>query len=289
MLEIARFEAPFGVSVGGLDLSKPLESEVVRELLNALYANRVVVVPGQTLSPGEFERYCSHFGRPHPHVLLIGRQPLIEDHPAILPITNITRDGAEPGYGASHWHTDQSYDEEPSSATLLYALQVPEKGGETLFCDMVAAYDALPERIKSRIEGLVVKHLYGAGVALRADDIPTAPLQTDEQIEAAPMVYHPLIRPHPVTGVKALYSVTGTSRGIVGMSDDEARDLLVQLADHALQPRFCCAHKYEVGDVVVWDTAATLHKAAPIGRATGPENTRFLYRISVKGTPPSLQ
>ncbi|MEE9279137.1 MAG: TauD/TfdA family dioxygenase [Myxococcota bacterium] len=289
MLEIARLEAPFGVSAGGLDLSKPLEPEVVHELLNALYANRVVVVPGQTLSPAEFGRYGSHFGRPHPHVLSIGRPPFIADHPAILPITNITQDGAEPGYGASHWHTDQSYDEEPSSATLLYALQVPEKGGETLFCDMVAAYDALPEGIASRIEGLVVKHLYGAGVALRADDIPTAPLQTDEQIEAAPMVYHPLVRPHPVTQVKALYSLTGTSRGIVGMSDDEARDLLVQLADHALQPRFCYAHRYEVGDVVVWDTAATLHKAAPSGRATGPENTRFLYRISVKGTPPSLQ
>ena len=121
-------------------------------------------------------------------------------------------------------------------------------------------------------------------MAARKDDYEPYPLQSDEAAEV-PMVQHLLARPHPVTGEKTLYSPAGTSRGIVGMSDEEGAALLNELAGLALRDKYTYKHKHAVGDVVAWDTAATMHAATPIGRATGPKDTRLLWRISVKGIP----
>lgn len=273
----------FGVRILNLDASESLASEVVKRLVDALCEHRAIVIPDQSLTEEQFETFCSLFGRPHPHVIEQARMP---GHPAILPLTNVTRDGGEPAQGAAHWHTDQSYEEDPATATFLYSIHAPEIGGETEFADMFAAYDDLSPAMKDRIEGLRVLHVYGRGIAARQDDYRPYPLQDRKQIEAVPMVEHLLVRPHPVTGRKALYSPAGTGRGIVGMEHEEAAALLNELAAHALQNKYVYKHKYAVGEIVAWDTSSTMHRATPIGAATGPRDTRLLWRISIKGKPP---
>lgn len=282
MLKVAPLQGDFGVRIEGLDLSQPLEEDVVKEVIDLFYEHRVMCIPGQSLTPEQFEVFGSHFGKPHPHVIQKAR---MKDHPGIMALTNKLKDGAEPAQGAAHWHTDQSYEAEPATGTILYSVKAPENGGETLIADMFQAYDDLPDEMKVRIEGLRATHLYGRGVAPRKGDYEPGALQNQEEVDAVPMVDHLLARPHPVTGRTALYSPCGTSRGIVGMDDAEATVLLNELADHALQPKYVYKHRYAVGEVVGWDTSSTMHAATPLGAATGPTDTRLLYRISVKGRP----
>ena len=213
----------------------------------------------------------------------------MEDHPGIVNLTNVLPEGREPSQGAAHWHTDQSYEADPCSATILHCLQTPEVGGETLVADMFAAYDDLSGEMKERVRGLKAKHLYGRGVAAQKDDYMPAALMGPDEVEAVPMIEHLVARPHPVTGRTALYSPAGTSQGIADMDEDEGARLLNELAAHALQPKYVYKHRHEVGDVAAWDTSSTMHAAVPIGRATGPKDTRRLYRISVKGVPAVCQ
>lgn len=282
MLTTRPLPGRFGVYVDGLDLSRHLAPEVAAELMRVFHDNKVIVVPGQRLTLEQFEAYGRLFGRPHPHVLTYRR---LEGHPELMEISNVVPPGEQPLNGAAFWHTDQSYESEPASATILYSVEAPITGGETQIADMVAAYEALSAETKRRIDGLEVLHLYGKGVAAREDEYEASPLKTQAQVDAVPPVRHPLVRRHSVTGRKSLYSVAGSSRGIAGMSDEDGVALLRELADHALSERFIYRHKYAVGDVIAWDTQSTMHSATPIGAATGPRDTRRLYRISVKGRP----
>lgn len=277
---------PMGVEVTGLDLSQPLDRDVAAALIGLFHKHQIVVLPGQSLTPEQFIRYGACFGRPH-HVFL--DHLLLPGHPEIFVISNDEAQGRDERTrnGAAYWHTDMSYEEEPSSATILYSIEAPRVGGETLLCDMFAAYDALSERMRATLEDLTVIHLYGNRDAEAATEI-VEPEANDEQLQRVPVVRHPLVRPHPVTGRKALYAISGSSRGIVGMPDDEALDLLAELKAHCTKPQFVYAHKYAVGDVLAWDTASTMHAATPIGPKTGPMDGRLLHRISVKGRPPVL-
>lgn len=286
MLTTRPLPGAFGVYVDGLDLRRPLTPDVAAGLMRVFHDNKVIVVPGQQLTLEQFEAYGRLFGTPHPHVLTHRR---LSGHPELIEISNVVPPGEQPLNGAAFWHTDQSYEAEPASATILYSVQAPAKGGETQIADMVAAYEALSDETQRRIDGLQVTHLYGKGVAAREGEYEASPLKTQAQVDAVPAVTHPLVRPHTVTGRKALYSVAGSSRGIVGMSPEDGAVLLRELTAHALSERFVYRHKYAVGDVIAWDTQTTMHSATPIGAATGAEDTRRLYRISVKGRPRYLQ
>jgi taurine dioxygenase len=269
-----------------LDLAEPMTRDVAAALIGLLHRHQVVVVPGQSLEPEAFIRFGACFGRPH-HIFL--DHLLLPGHPEIFVISNDEARGRDERTrnGAAYWHTDMSYEAEPSSATMLYSIEAPEVGGETLICDMFAAYDALPAAMRARLESLTVVHRYGNRDA-DAETEKIEPEASEAQLERVPEVRHPLVRPHPVTGRKALYAVSGSSRGIVGMPDDEALGLLAEVKAHCIQPQFVYAHKYAVGDVIVWDTASTMHSATPIGPKTGPRDGRLLHRISVKGRPPVL-
>lgn len=287
MVSLHELAGPFGVEIRGVDLARPLSRNDERAIIDALHDNQAIVVRGQSLNANQFLRYGECFGRPHPHVLDHLHLP---GYPGILPLTNVAPDGgAERNYnGAAFWHTDQSYEAEPASATILYAIKIPAVGGETQIANMALAYDALGETMKERIDGLTALHRYGNRDAGRPGENTATPLVNDRQRRKVPPVRHALVRRHPVTGRKALYAPTGTSRGILGMPEDEARDLLGELRDHALKPAFRHAHKYAVGDVIAWDTLATVHRAPDQKAATGPADTRLLHRISVKGLPPCL-
>jgi taurine dioxygenase len=177
----------------------------------------------------------------------------------------------------SYFHTDYSYLQVPARATTLYSRAVPKVGGDTLFANQIAAYDDLPDAMRRRIEPLLAIHQYGNRHDLDERSRTAASPLTDEQKAKMPVITHRVARPHPVTGRKALYAVSGSSFGIVGMPDDEARDLLDELAAHSTQAKYQLRFKYGVGDVVVWDNAALLHSATLID----PNDARTLWRITL--------
>ena len=282
MFTVEPLPGPLGARILGLYVTQSLSRDAVRELLYVFYEHRFIVIPAQNPTMDRFEKFGAHFGVPHLHVI---KQARLREHPSIIHLTNVMKNGQDYPQGAAHWHTDQSYEAEPSSATILYAVNVPREGGETLIADMFAAYDGLTDAMKQRIEGLEVEHLYGRGVAYQETDYVPAKLRGQAQVDAVPAVRHLLARPHPVTGRVALYSPAGTSRRIIGMEEERSTALLRELATHALQDKYIYKHNYTVGDVVAWDNSSTMHAAEPIQAATGPEDTRLLYRISVKGIP----
>lgn len=273
----------FGTVLSGLQVADD-DPATLRRVVEALHTHGVVAVRDQRMSPEAFVRFARRLGRPQPHIKTELRHP---ECPEILLLSNVFRDGRPIGIfdGAAYWHTDMSYEAEPASATLVHALQVPEQGGETLFCDMAAAYDDLPADRKAEIEGLQVLHHYGNRSDPDEGSRTSATPLTEEQKRQAVNVFHPLVLPHPATGRKALYGVAGSSFGIVGWGEPAARALLDELKRHATQERYRYAHRYVAGDLVIWDNWATLHSASLIEPATGPGDTRLLYRISVKGMP----
>jgi taurine dioxygenase len=161
---------------------------------------------------------------------------------------------------------------------MLYSIEVPKSGGNTLFANQYAAYDGLSDAMKQEIASLVAIHHYGNRKEMNdASRIAASPL-TPEQKAKMPLITHPLVRAHPVTGRKALYAVSGSSYGIVGMPEDEAVALLDKLAAHATQPKYVLSYGYRVGDIVIWDNASLLHSAT----LTDPDDPRTLWRITIK-------
>ena len=269
--DLAPLRGNFGMAARNVDVAG-LSDDGLKALLSALFENRFVVVETGGLDRREYVDFARRIGEP---IRLSGDA----DYPEIARITNIGIDTRTSRKGAAHWHTDQSFREELSSVTMLYSLQAPTRGGETRFCDMAAAYRALPDSRKHEIEHLAVEHRHGRSVAPRpGDHAPIPPKGWDYRT-----VYHPLVRRHPITGEKTLYGVTGTSQGIRGMDQDAAAALLAELGDHAFQDRFLAAHAHRVHDILMWDNPTTMHSATPIGRATGPDDTREILRISLRG------
>jgi taurine dioxygenase len=272
---IDRLAGRFGVEIKDVDVPK-ISDEELKRLLENLYAHRVVVLRTQGLTKEEFVAFSRRVG----DSILLSRNK--EDYPEIARITNIDKDTAKEKRGAAHWHTDQSFKDDVSSVTMLYSVQAPNRGGETLFCDMAAAYETLPETVQDQIGDLIVEHRHGISIAARADDHTPVPPKGWDQNTA---VNHPLVRRHPVTSQKTLYAVTGTSQGIKGMEQIEAEKLLKELCDHTFQDRFITQHTHSVHDLVMWDNPTTMHSATPIAAATGPHDTRMIHRISLRGYP----
>jgi len=275
----------FGIEASDLDVAA-LDDRAFRGLADALYRHRLLVIRGQRLDKPAYLGFGRRWGQPIPHVLDHMRMP---GFPEMLVVGNTEEKdkAAIIRNGAALWHTDQSYEAVPASATMLYAIQVPAGGGPTLFCDMVRAYAELDEATKARIDGLEVAHSYGAG-KLRPDDLAVNPIVNDDQRGRVPPIYHPLVLRHHVTGEKALYALGHGAHAIRGMADDQAMALLDALKDHCLQETYIHRHAYDVGDIAIWDTFQTMHKAVPIEIATGARDARELWRISVRGKPEAL-
>jgi taurine dioxygenase len=248
-----------------------------RELWDAFFASQVLVLRKQSFTPGAYLAFARQFGRPEPHVIDQFHHP---EHADILILSNVTQGGEPVGLAdaGTYFHTDYSYLEVPARATLLYSIQVPSKGGDTLFANQYAAYDDLPSSLRNSIEKLVALHHYGNRDDPDRGSRTVASVLTEEQEQRMAWVRHPVVRRHPVTGRKALYAVSGSSFGIEGMPQDEALDLLDELKAHATQQKYQCRLKYGVGDVVIWDNASLLHSAT----LTDPADPRTLWRITVK-------
>ena len=286
MIDIRRIvDAAFGAEVRGADLREPLTHDVMRILADELYESRVLVIKDQALDQATYLAFGRWWGTPIPHVLDHMRMP---GYPELLAVGNTEEKDRkiEIRNGAALWHTDQSYEAVPASATMLYSILAPRIGGQTRFVNMVAAYDALDDAMKDRIDDLEVAHLYGAGKLLD-DEFIASPLKTGTQVDRVPTCYHPLVLRHPVTGRKGLYATGQSSFAIRNMEDPEAVALLWKLKMHAIQGQFVYTHRYEVGDIVLFDTLSTMHAATPIEVAEPAEKDtrRLLWRISVRGLP----
>lgn len=271
----------FGQETFDVDVSEPLADAPWRALSQAFFAAQVLVMRGQRLTAPQFDAFARRFGPPEPHVIDQFHHRDIAD---ILVLSNVQRDGQPTGLAdaGTYFHSDYSYLDVPARATTLYSIEVPKKGGDTLFADQYAAYDDLPAAMKQRIEPLVALHHYGNRDDLDPASRTVASVLSNDQVQKMQWVRHRIARRHPVTGRVALYAVSGSSFAIDGWPDDEARALLDELKRHATQEQYQLRLRYGVGDVVVWDNASLLHAAS----LTDPADARTLWRITVKETGP---
>jgi taurine dioxygenase len=234
----------------------------------------VLVVRDQELEIEDFLRYSRRFGTVVPHPSKSTRHP---DYPELtmLGINKFNPDGSlnQAIYrrGAEGFHTDGAYDQEPFKATQLYALAIPSRGGDTLFANAYAAYDALPQRLKQRLDGVNGAFAYGGRRG-------GSPLLNKEDQEWTP-VFHPIIRTHPETGRKSLYFDPGKIVDIVGAERAESDALIAELAGYMIQPEGEYRHKWRKGDIVIWDNRCSYHKAAG---DYPPEEQRIHWRVSIK-------
>jgi alpha-ketoglutarate-dependent taurine dioxygenase len=277
MLTTKPIAAGFGLEASGVDVSRPLSDAAFEDIASAFFAGQVLVLRDQHLTPSQYVAFGHRFGPPEPHVIDQFHHPADSN---ILILSNRRNNGAPIGLAdaGTYFHTDYSYLQVPARATMLYSIEVPKVGGNTLFANQYAAYDDLPDAMKKRIAPMVGVHHYGnRKVGDEMSRVAASPL-TDEQKAKMPLITHPLVRAHPVTGRKALYAVSGSSYGIVGMPEDEAVALLDELAAHATQPKYVLSYAYRVGDIVIWDNASLLHSAT----LTDPDDPRTLWRITIK-------
>ena len=279
MARFSPLSTGFGVEASDVDLRKPLTDAAWRELEDAFYEHQVLAIRAQDLAPAQFVAFAKRIGPPQPHVIDQFHHP---EDPNILILSNVKKAGQPTGLqdAGSYFHTDYSYLAVPARATTLYSRVVPNVGGDTLFANQQAAYDDLPEAMKKRIASLYGIHHYGNRNDQDEKSRTVASVLTEEQKARMPLITHRIARPHPVTGRTSLYAVSGSSFGIVGMPDDEAHDLLDELATHSTQPKYQMRFKYGVGDIVVWDNASLLHSATLID----PDDARTLWRITVLET-----
>lgn len=278
MLQKLRLSDVLGVAVEGIDLSKPLSEPAFREVERAFWDGQVLAIKGQSLSPAQFVAFARLWGKPEPHVIDTFHHPEAAD---ILILSNRRKpDGSPAGLadGGTYFHTDYSYLDVPARVTMLYSVEVPSKGGNTLFADMYAAYDDLPAPVKARIDDLVVLHHYGNRDDLDEQSRTAASRLSEEQKRKVTWVKHKLVRTHYGTGRKALYAVSGSSFAIDGLPPEEGVALLDELKAHALQDKYRFSYFYDIGDVLLWDDLATLHSAT----LTDPNDPRTLWRITVK-------
>jgi len=266
----------FGFEARGVDVGAGLTDEAFAAIERAFYAGQVLVLRAQSLTAAQFVAFARRLGPPQPHVIDQFHHPADAN---ILILSNVLKDGMPTGLrdAGSYFHTDYSYLQVPARATTLYSITVPEVGGDTLFANQQAAYDDLPQAMKALIEPLSAIHHYGNRHDIDELSRTAASPLSDAQKAKMPLITHRIARPHPVTGRKSLYAVSGSSFGIVGMPQDEARSLLDELAAHSTQPKYRYRLSYGVGDVVIWDNASLLHSAT----LTDPAHARTLWRITV--------
>ncbi len=280
-MEARRLDAPFGVEIRGVDFSEDQPESVIRELIHLFHKHQVMKVPDQHLTAEQYGRFGEWFGRPHPHVIDQARLPGV---PGVSLLSNANEERRN---GAVYWHTDNSYEEDPATATMLYAVSVPETGGDTVVADMYQAYADLPEKMKALIDPMITTNAYVNRDAELGETV-LPPLRAHQQAKLS-VPRHPLVMRHPVTGRKALYAVGGTSIGIEGMPRDEAVALLRELKFHSVQDKYVISVSYQLNEIAGWDTLATLHAATPLPAPVDPKMLRRMWRCSVKGLSPYAQ
>lgn len=276
-LQIRRLAGHFGVSVDYFDAAAPMTVDVERLLVDALFEHRILLLPDQQLTEAEYARFGRIWGDPLSFFVAQHRHGAF---PEIIRIRNSPATPPESRNGAMHWHSDSSYEEVPASVTMLYGIEAPQTGNDTMFADMVAAYEALPAATKEKIESLQVVHDPRGGKVNLPGEV-----RGSGTTEPLPVVTHPLVMRHPVTRRRALFGISGTACGIVGWEEAAAIDLLLEMKRHTLQPQFRQQARVDVGTILIWDNYSVIHCATPTEYSNEDGKRRLLHRISTKGLP----
>lgn len=264
-----------GACIEGIDLSEQLSDEVVADLRTAFVTYHVLFFEGQDLSPDQQIAFGRNFGELDTHPFVEG----MESHPEAIEVVTEPEDAINFGGG---WHTDVTFLDEPDLGSILYAIHVPDYGGDTLFADQHAAYDALSDTMKEILEGLVGLHSAGPQYRPGGYSTQSRAMRTKNAEAADRVVEHPVVRTHPETGRKGLYVNRAFTIGIKGMRRDESVALLQFLFTHATREPFTCRFRWKPGSVAMWDNRSVQHYALHDYR--GQE--RRMRRITVKGDRP---
>jgi taurine dioxygenase len=254
-MSVCRLSESFVGEVAGVDLARLDEAET-QAIKAAWLAHKILVFHDQQLDEDGLVAFAERLGDVEIHL----RQTRTTGRREVLLVSNVKEDGKPIGRLGNqelNWHMDQIFMAQPTAGTMLYAESVTPEGGDTWFCDLGAAYAALPADLKARVEGRRAVH--SAATADRRVGIQL----TEEQRRNAPEISHPLVRTHPLAGEKTLYFSMNHTARIDGMSEDDSLELIEALRRHATQPQFVYAHHWRVGDLVLWDNAATMHRRDP--------------------------
>jgi taurine dioxygenase len=282
-LSMTSSEGVLGAEIRGIDLSREIDADTFAAIRRVLDERSVVVFRDQRLSPSDMVRFAGRFGSllVHAH-----NKHALPQAPAVTVISNIVENGRPIGVPDAGlvWHTDGSYLERPDMYSFLHALEVPVQDGQplgtTYYASAVAAYDALPETVRARLDGLRAVHSFAHHSARRAAQGGTRIELTEELRRRHPDVSQPVVRIHPRTGRKALYVTEGHTTHIVGLPAHESEILLQELWAHLREPRFLYAHRWQVGDLLVWDNCATQHRAT---RDYALPLRRLMHRTATAG------
>lgn len=292
-LDIRPLSKSLAAEIGNIDLAKPISEETFAALRHAWYQYLVLIFPDQKLSKENHMAFSRRWGELEIHP---AKEFILEDYPEILHLTN-RRDGEGRFIGlrdgGSIWHSDLSYMTHPSSGSLLYAIEIPQDGGDTEWANMYLAYDALPNRLKDRIFDLKAVHQFdierNPRVAPPKDfavENAKGSIWEKRPADKKPLtkaVVHPLIRSHPKTGRTALYVNRRFTTHILDLSEYESEDLLIELFDYAEAPAHIYHHRWNKNQLVIWDNRCTIHLACG---GVPADQFRTMHRTSVRGEVP---
>jgi alpha-ketoglutarate-dependent taurine dioxygenase len=268
-----------GAEFLGVDLRKDIPSGTVAAIVDAWHQHLIILFRSQSLSEDDQMRFARHFGvlqqrtRPPEHR---NEKSIIKHPETTMLVSNVRENGKLIGSlpdGEMHFHSDQCYSEKPAKGTFLYAIEIPSQGGDTLFLNMYKAYETLPPALKTRVEGRRALNAYLYDSTTREGN------EAKLDLSVHPHYMQPIIRTHPDTQRKALYVNRLMTRSVEDMDEVEGEALLSRLFAHIEQDQFIYAHKWQVGDLVLWDNRCTLHARTDFS----DKERRMLRRVVIAG------
>ena len=286
-LQLKPLHPLFAAEASGLDLTRPMSPQDVRDINAAMNQYAVLVWRGQPLTAQQQINFTKSFGPLDIGLKRVFKRPERLEDERLIDISNVDAQGNVAGrdspknlsnFANQLWHSDSSFMNPRAAYSMLHALVTPGWGGNTEFADLRAAYDALPERTRNEIEHLSAEHFALHTRVLLGDDA-----YTDDQKKAIPPAVWPLADVHPGSGRKLMF-VGVHARQIIGWPTAESRLYLSDLLEHATQRAFVYTHEWQVGDLVIWDNRSTLHR----GRRYGIAERRELRRTTVNDTPEAM-
>jgi taurine dioxygenase len=277
-MDVIPSDKPLGAEIRGVDL-RELSADGFELVYRAWLDHQVLLFREQHLADEDLISFSRRFGElDHAPIQETGRR-FVEGYPEIYVVSNVIENG-EPigslGAGEAVWHTDMSYLQDPPKASMLYALEIPPRGGNTYFCSMYRAYEALPETIRRSIEGYTLKHdaTYNSGGYVRQGTVPT-----DDPVQSHG-IYHPLVCTHPETGRRLLYLGRRRNAYIQGLPLWNSEALLDEIWSYATDEAYIWQSMWRVGDLVLWDNRCTMHRRDSFDAAS----RRIMHRTQIKGS-----
>ena len=268
----------FGAEISGIDPNLELDDATFRGVEAAWYRHSILLFRGLTMTPAQHVAFTRRLGKLHIMTPLHYNHP---DHAEVFVVANAEKEGKPFGMRrvGLGFHTDGEDKILPNAGSFLHSQQIPSEGGDTIWADLYAAWDTLPEATKRRLIGRRARF---SRVDLHHVHYPEEPALSEEQKRARPDVWHPIARRHPRTGRTALY-IGRWAVDIEGMAHDEGHALILQLQAHTREERFQYRHVWRVGDAMLWDNRCTLHCATGFDESTG---VRMMFRTTLEGESP---